>query len=100
MKRGVIAAYVVSITGLWAFIVDLVVSAFVKGSYWSWTVPWIIAYGCAGFSVIGGTIEASISNPNSRERGMATASLAIGSLVFLGGTLSAIFLVPSMSMFW
>lgn len=92
MKRGVIVAYAVSVIALWAFIAHLVAGAFVKGSYWSWTVPWIIAYGCAAFSIYGSTIEASTSDAGSKERGMALASLVIGSLVFLGGTLTAIFL--------
>ena len=95
MRTRTIVNYILSVVAIWAFIGHLIEGAFIEASYWAWTAPWIVAYAAAIASIYGGIIIRGTSN-DAREKAYANSAAAMGSLVLLGATLSAIFLVPSL----
>ena len=95
MRTRAIISYILSVVAIWAFIGHLIEGAFIEASYWAWTAPWIVAYAAAIASIYGGIITRGTSN-DAWEKAIANLAAAMGSLVFLGAMLSAIFLVPSL----
>ena len=85
------AAYIASILGVGTYMSHFWWYDVVAGN-----VLWVVAGACAIFSIYGGIITAT-HEEDRVKRGVAMAAAVLGSIILLGLTLTAIFLlVPAM----